>query len=126
MAKFKKGHKTVTARKPILKIHTRRESGRLKLFLRMERRDTLKPFARAIYEATTGSKIHGAAVIVFKDGNPANCRFSNLESVHRNELMRREIQHDESELTADNLNKIIEFHHEEIALVLEYFKKKIK
>jgi len=124
MGKFEKGNKyAVLKRKEVLKIFSRSQSGRLNLYIRLNKRDTLKPFAKAVYEATTGDRLTLAYVITFKDNNPANCKFSNLIKIQRNELMRAGVDYDDSELKEKNLAKIIEQHKKEIELVHKYFAK---
>lgn len=124
MAKFKKGNtEAKKGRKPDLKIKTKRGSSRVELHIRLGHgRDTLRPFARAIYEATTGNRIPGE-VVIFKDGDASHCKFENLELLTRSEAMRRNLEHDDSELIEANLEALVLAHVEEIALVLEYFSR---
>lgn len=78
-------------------------------------------FHNAVYEAYTGEKIGKYQRIIFKDGNVANCHPDNLEKYHVSELRVRGFEHDEFELTNENMVNIIADHAEEIEKVRKFF-----
>lgn len=104
----------------MLKIMCRNEYNRHYLYFRRDHRN-YSLFHKSVYEAYNDCTVGFGQRVIFLDGDPANCAPENLELVQTSELRNREIEHDEFNLTQQNLPAIIEAHAEEIEKVKVYF-----
>lgn len=72
------------------------------LFIKLAENRTY-PYGRYVWEQATGDKVQKSEMIIFKDGNPLNCEFSNLDKITRADNARRNINREKA---ANTMRKV--------------------
>lgn len=67
-------------------------TGKIYKFIKLEHHRQY-PYGRFVWEQATGEKLTSNDMISFKDGNPINCEFNNLEKITRAQNAARNQNH---------------------------------
>lgn len=106
----------------LLKIDCRNNYNKNFLYYRRGRHNyTL--FHNLVFEAYSLDSVGFDSRIIFNDGDPANCHFSNLRKVKLTDLVKVQAEHDEFNLTDEKLDSIITEHNDELWRVKAYLSR---